>query len=74
MPFRCHTFQYIVSHGYIWTDSSDFKVHQKYEKIFFINSGAILVLTLNIFVVSFNRFRWCKVVEFSIFLFLHMMN
>ena len=32
----------------------------------FINSRAIPVLTFNISVISFCRFRWCKVVELSL--------
>ena len=36
------------------------------SKTSFINSGAIPALTLNISVISFCRFRWCKVVELSL--------
>ena len=36
------------------------------SKTSFINSEDIPVLTLNIAVISFCRFRWCKVIELSL--------
>ena len=65
MPFQWDIFQYMTGYGYI----SDWFLRllgtSANSKTFFINCGTIPVLTLNISVISFCIFRWCKVVVLS---------